>query len=124
MNKRSSRILGAMLVAVSFSVLAEQVPEGTWNQTSSTLGDCPNCTITIENKTPHIIEITSNNDWIGYAYYYQSEDIYKGASEWKAGEGGAYENHVFLIELTYEGNTLTIRNRGTNLDGSSTYRRK
>ena len=112
------------LLVASTNALAEQIPEGTWRQTSSTAGDCPNCTIKIKKVAPHIIEIGSNNGWIGYAYYIQGKDIYKGASEWKSGQGGAYENTIFINELIYEGRTLTMKGHSNKLDAVSTYRKQ
>ncbi len=108
----------------SINLVASQVSTGVWKQTSSTAGDCSSCEIKIIKPTNHIIQINSNNSWIGYAYYNQSTDSYKGAFEWKKGDGGAYENHVFLIELVYEGKTLTMKAKGTKLTFSTTYRKK
>lgn len=108
----------------SINLVASQVSTGVWEQTSSTAGDCGSCEIKITKPTNHIIQISSNNNWIGYAYYNQSTDSYKGAFEWKKGDGGAYENHVFLIELVYEGKTLTMKAKGTKLTFSTTYRKK
>jgi len=123
MKKISSLFFGVMIIFTT-NAFAERIPEGAWNATSSTAGDCPNCTINVKKSTPNIITITANNGWVGYAYYIQSKDMYKGAMEWKAGQGGAYENHIFFIELTYEGKTLTQRAHGTKLDFSTTYRKK
>ncbi|MDM8542086.1 hypothetical protein QUF90_13445 [Desulfococcaceae bacterium HSG9] len=119
-----SSIIFTGIILFSINATAAQVPTGTWEQTSSTAGDCSNCEIKIVKMTPHIIQITSNNEWIGYAYYNQSSDSYKGAFEWKAGKGGSYNNHVFLINLVYEGKTLTMKANGTKLNFSVTYRKK
>lgn len=116
-------VFSAILAFFSFGVSADQVPSGVWKQTSSTAGDCPNCEIRIMHATPHIIQIKSNNGWIGYAYYTQQDDKYRGAFQWEEGKGGAYENVVFLIEMIYEGRTLTLNARSNPLSFSSTYRK-
>lgn len=108
----------------SINLVASPVSIGTWEQTSSTAGDCSNCEIRITKPTPSIIQVTANNEWIGYAYYNQSTDSYKGAFEWKKGKGGAYKKNVFLINLVYEGETLTMKANGTKLNFSATYRKK
>lgn len=122
--KTINAIVFAGITALSINATASQVPTGVWGQTSSTTGDCSNCEIKITKPTPHIIQINSNNEWVGYAYYNQSSDSYKGAFEWKAGKGGAYNNHIFLINLVYEGKTLTMKANGSKLKFSTTYRQK
>ncbi len=122
--KTINSIILAGITVFSINAAAAQVPAGSWGQTSSTAGDCSNCEIKITKPTPHIIQIISNNDWIGYAYYNQSTDSYKGASEWKKGTGGAYENVVSLDTLIYEGETLTIKSHSSKGDFTTTYRKK
>jgi len=114
----------AMLAFVSYQANAEQIPSGVWLQTSSTSGDCPNCEIKITRTTPHIIQISANNGWIGYAYYTQQDDKYRGAFEWEAGKGGAQENVVFLVDMVYEGKTLSLNAKSNPLSFSATYRKK
>ena len=114
----------AILALISYNAAAEQVPPGLWLQTSSTAGDCSNCEVKISRATPDILQISSNNGWIGYAYYTQQNDKYTGAFPWEAGKGGAYENVVFLIEMTYEGKTLLFNAKSNPLSFSSTYRKK
>ena len=111
------------MVLFSSSAISAQLTEGIWKQTSSSHGDCPNCTIEIERPTHHIINIKANNGWVGYAYYNQSTDSYKGAFQWKKGTVEAYENVVFLIDLTYEKNTLTMDAKSNKLNFSATYRK-
>ena len=117
-------LFSAILALVSYDAAAEQVPPGLWFQTSSTAGDCPNCELKISRVTPHILQLSSNNGWIGYAYYTQQDDKYRGAFQWEAGKGGAYENVVFLLEMTYEGKTLLFNAKSNPLTYSSTYRKK
>ena len=122
--KSINSIILAGVTAFSINSVAAEVPAGSWAQTSSNAGDCSNCEIKIIKSTPHIIQITANNDWIGYAYYNQSTDSYKGASENLKGTGGAYENKLFLITLIYEGKTLIIKGHSSKGDITTTYRKK
>jgi hypothetical protein len=114
----------AILALASYKAAAEQIPPGVWQQTSSTAGDCSNCEVKITPITPHILQISSNNGWTGYAYYIQQDDKYRGAFQWEAGKGGAYENVVFLVEMIYEGKTLWFNAKSDPLSFSSTYRKK
>lgn len=123
---RVTRLLPAATAAfilASLNASAEPVPAGVWTQTSSTAGDCPNCEITITKKTPHIIELTANTQWVGYAYY-SANDNYVGAIEWEAGKGGAYAGVVLTVELVYEGKTLKLTAKSNKLNFSATYRKK
>ena len=117
-------LLPAMLAFASYEAAAEQIPPGVWLQTSSTAGDCSTCEVKITRTTPHILQISSNNGWIGYAYYTQQDDKYRGAFQWEAGKGGAYENVVFFVEMVYEGKTLSFNAKSNPLSFSSTYRKK
>jgi len=114
-------LLGSLLTVSASAAFASQVSDGTWYQTSSTAGDCPNCLISIERDTPHIIKLTANNGWTGYGYYSSNSDSYTGAFQWKSGE---YKNHVFFMDLTYEGKTLTMKARGNGPLFSATFRKK
>jgi hypothetical protein len=114
----------AALALTSLNASAEPVPAGVWAQTSSTAGDCPACQITITTKTPHIVELVGNNQWIGYAYYSSTNDKYIGAFEWEAGRGGAYDGVVFTVELVYEGQTLTMYAKSDKLSLRGTFRKK
>jgi hypothetical protein len=114
----------AALILVSLNASAEPVSTGVWAQTSSTAGDCPNCEITITKKTPHIIELAGNNQWVGYAYYSSANDNYIGAFEWEAGKGGSYGGVIFAVELVYEGKTLKLNAKSDKLSFIATYRKK
>ena len=72
----------------------------------------------------HRPTFASNNGWKGYAHYSAATDKYTGAFQWDAGAGGAYENVVFNVELTYEGNTLSVKADSQPLSFTSTYRKK
>jgi len=116
----------ALASALTYSAHASagQITDGVYVQTSSSVGDCPTCEITITNATPHIVKIASSNDWIGYATYAQQDDKYRGDFEWEAGKGDAYEGVVFAIDLVYEGKTLTLDAKSSPLNFSATYRKK
>lgn len=111
---------------VSSGIFAAQIPDGIYGQTSvsSGAGDCAACEIKITRIAPHIIQIGANNGWVGYAYYTQQDDKYRGVSESLSGKGGAYENVVFLIEFTYEGQTITMNSKSNPSTFTATYRKK
>ena len=112
-------------IILSTQVMGAQMPEGTFKQTSVTNGfkDCPYCSIQITKPTPHILMITTNDQMVGYAYYTQQDDKYRGALQWKSGAGGPYENVVFLIELIYEGQTITMKAHSNPIDFTKTFRK-
>lgn len=116
----------ALTSALTWSAHASagQIPDGVYVQTSSSVGDCPTCEITITKATPHIVKIASNNEWIGYASYAQQDDKYRGAFEWEAGKGDAYEGVVFALELVYQGKTLNLNAKSSALSFSATFRKK
>lgn len=121
-----SLYLCALACALNFSATAYagQAPAGTYVQTSSSIGDCPTCEITISNPTPHIVKLASNNTWIGFAAYSQQDDKHRGAFEWEAGKGDAYEGIVFSMELIFEGKTLNLNAKSSALSFSATFRKK
>jgi len=106
------------------SASAETVLAGVWSQTSSTAGDCPSCEIDITTLTPNIIALKGNNQWLGFAFYDKMGDVYRGALEWKAGEGEALANTVFEIELHYSGGTLSMAAQSVRGSINATYTRK
>lgn len=118
-------IVSIMCVFSSISI-AEQASEGVYGQTSASphVGDCSTCEIKISKLTPHVVQIDANNGWVGFAYYSQQDEKYRGAFEWKSGKGGAYDKVLFLIDLIYEGQTLTMNARSNSLNFSTTYRKK
>ena len=121
-----SLYLCALACALTYSAhaTAGQIPDGVYVQSSSSVGDCPTCEITITKATSHIVKIASNNDWIGYASYAQQDDKYRGVFEWEAGKGDAYEGVVFSLELIYEGNTVNLNAKSSPLSFSATFRKK
>lgn len=112
-------LVAATLFSVAFNVSAAEVPSGSWLQSSSTAGDCADCQITLTTVTPQILQIGSNNGWKGFAYYSSKEDKYKGAMQ-----SNDYPNVVAVVELTYEGKTLSLRAESPAVNFSSTYRKK
>lgn len=132
--RMSCRLLltGAFIALGSLNASAAEVPAGVYRQTAvgEGPGDCPTCTITITKISPHLIQVVSNNDWIGYAVYSQSNDNYEGAWEWKTGTGGEYAGKVFKVEFVYErGNgsgaaTLNMTAKSDKLTIRAVYRRQ
>lgn len=103
---------------------ADQISEGTWQQTSSTAGDCSSCTISVKRLSPHIIQLSSNNNWVGFAVYDNEEDNYRGISEWEFGKGGVYEGNILILDIIHEGQTINCK--FTSIEGTfkATYRKK
>lgn len=113
-----------VLSLISYGAAAEQISPGIWVQTSSDAGPCTDCELNITAPTPHIIQIMANNGWIGYAYYNQQDDKYRGAFEWKAGQGAPYTNLVFLLELTSDGKTISMNAKSSKLNIIATFKKK
>lgn len=90
---------------------AEPIPSGGYKQTFSTYGgQCATCSIYVKYKTAHIIEISANNNWIGYAVYDQDTDKYVGFWEWRRGAnmGPSLQDVVHKFEATFDDGTLTM----------------
>lgn len=104
------------------------IREGTYKQTSvysqDGWGDCASCSITITKITPHIIQIVSNNGWIGYAVYDEGKDKYTGSWEWTSGNGGVYQNKIFDSTLVYDSKVIKIEGvaRESGMTYAITYR--
>jgi len=103
-------LLATMLLLVAPLTLARQISEGVYSQTwvSRLEGQCPDCEVRIRRITPHIVELTANNGWSGFAYYLPSEDRYLGTFESLESDGGPYAQVLFTIELKFDGQTLTM----------------
>ncbi len=87
------------------------IPPGTYKQVDvipASRGTCPTCTVTVEQVTPHIIQIESGEDWVAFATYDEDEGVYSGFREWLAHKGGLYENLLFFITVTYDKESGTI----------------
>lgn len=124
MNKHLGFITCAMLIFSTNSVFAEQMPAGIYKQTSSNMGDCATCEVKVVRFTPHILQVSGNNGWVGYLHYAVGEDRYRGVLQWESGKGGAYENFLFVTEATYEGKTFTLNAKSGSTTMVQTYRYK
>ena len=119
----------SLLAAIAISTLAtcafaERVPPGTWKQTSSTMGDCPSCEISVRAVTKDIVQITGNNGWQAFASYSDKEDRYRGALQWEQASKNFYSNVLIAIDFTYEGKTITMNFKSVPLSGVGTFRLK
>lgn len=111
MKKICSAVAALSAFFVSNPAFAEPAQEGVYQQKISSYdsGECSKCTVYIKKLTPHIIELTANNGWVGYAVYSSSSDEYKGFFEWRAGTNTAYlEGVLHKITLSFDRGTLTM----------------
>ncbi len=104
----------------------ETIERGDWFQTSSTAGDSSEIVMSIIQITPHIIQLDSNNGWVGYAWYSETEDEYTGFFELLKDTGyrkDGWTNQVFRIRLIKEGKTITLEGRNeTDESFTATFR--
>jgi len=108
--KKELLIFILTIVFVSF-VSADIIEPGDWFQTSSTAGDAPDIVMSIIQVTPHIIQLDSNNGWVGYAWYSEKEDEYSGFFELLKDTGDRTEgwtNTVFTIRLVKDHKTVLL----------------
>ncbi len=115
-----------LILSVSSVCYSQTIKNGTYKQTSVSglgWGDCATCNITIENVTPDIIKIISNNGWIGFAVYDIKEDKYNGAWQWK--KEHPWNGHIFDCSIFQDGRVINLigthRNSGEKY--SITYRK-
>jgi hypothetical protein len=110
--KIQKALIFILMTALSAGALyAEKVEAGDWFQTSSTAGDAPDIIMSVIQVTPHIIQLDSNNGWVGYAWYSDKEDEYTGFFELLKDTGMKKEgwtNKVFRIRLVRDMNTITL----------------
>jgi len=118
-------LLASALMLIAPLSLARQLSEGTYSQiwVSPVAGQCTDCEVRIRKTTPHIIELTGNNGWSGFAYYIPGEDRYRGTFEWFVDEGNPYAQVLFTIELKFDGRTLTMSASSEPLNFVATYRK-
>lgn len=103
-----SLILSTLFVSV---IQAGEIEPGDWFQTSSTAGDAPDIVMSIVDVTPHIIQLDSNNGWVGFAWYSEEEDEYTGFFELLKDTGPKMEgwtNKVFRIRMVQDNRTLVL----------------
>lgn len=94
-----------------FLLPAEVLEPGDWYQTSSTAGDAPDIIMSVIEITPHIVQLDSNNGWVGYAWYSETEDEYNGFFELLKDTGEKMEgwtNKIFRIRLVLDKKTLSL----------------
>jgi hypothetical protein len=110
--KIKKNLLLFILTMAFFSYLsAETIEPGDWFQTSSTAGDAPDIVMSIIQVTPHIIQLDSNNGWVGFAWYSDREDEYTGFFELLKDTGNKMEgwtNKVFTIRMMKDNKTVTL----------------
>ena len=109
--KNTLLILFIFAFALSF-LPAEIIEPGDWFQTSSTAGDAPDIVMSVIQVTPHIIQLDSNNGWVGYAWYSEEEDEYDGFFELLKDTGKRMEgwtNKVFKIRMVKDHMTVVLQ---------------
>jgi hypothetical protein len=92
-------------------IMPIKIPLGIYRQTfvePKGLGECPQCTITISERSSDRIHIESNNGWYGDATFDPTSETYKGTSEWLKGKGGHYDGVVSNITVFYSNDTVSI----------------
>lgn len=118
-------ILIILLKLVTFSIFAEKINDGWWNQTASTAGDGNNIAMEVKSLTPHIISLDSNNGWIGFAWYEEDKNIYTGFFELIMPESthdkDNWAGEVFHFNLSYDGLTLTMKAKSQERDFMATF---
>jgi hypothetical protein len=122
--KRRLGLSAAAILLMCGTAWAEPISAGVWAQKSSTAGTCPECQIEVAQITLNIISLTGNNQVVGFAYYDNMGDIYRGAMEFKSGLGGDFANTVLETKLKSSGGTLTIIFQSTKGTIISTYTKK
>ncbi len=107
-NVLLSLILATLFVSF---IQAGEIEPGDWFQTSSTAGDAPDIVMSIVEVTPHIIQLDSNNGWVGFAWYSEIEDEYTGFFELLKDTGMRMEgwtNRVFRIRMIKDNRTVLL----------------
>ena len=115
-----------LLALLSTVAYADMIKPGLWKQTGTTAGDCLECTVSITQLTPHIVQLEANNGWYAYAYYVEEEDAYHGFLELKKFEKGTMQNwlnKVFSIRLVQDQITLNLQAEFEDIQFHVTYRR-
>ena len=112
MNKRNVLLIFFLISIFAYSLQAEIIEPGDWFQTSSTAGDAPDIVMSIIQVTPHIIQLDSNNGWVGFAWYSEAEDEYTGFFELIKDTGMRMEgwtNKVFRIKMMLDHKTVVLQ---------------
>ncbi|MBB6482058.1 hypothetical protein [Spirochaeta isovalerica] len=114
MNKGICILIFTLFFLPLFTAAAEMIEPGDWFQTSSTAGDAPDVVMSIVEVTPHIIQLDSNNGWVGFAYYNETEDEYSGFFELLKDTGEqkkGWTNQVFRIRMVQDHKTLVLEGK-------------
>lgn len=118
MTKRIITAAFILTIFLSHNLLADTIEPGDWFQTSSTAGDAPDIVMSVIEVTPHIIQLDSNNGWVGFAWYNEQEDEYTGFFELLKDTGSKMEgwtNQVFRIRMVKDSRTVLLE--GVNQSG-------
>ena len=114
MKMKSFLFLIFFISLINNHLSAEIIDPGDWFQTSSTAGDSSDIVMSIIQVTPHIIQLDSNNGWVGYAWYSEIEDEYTGFFELIKDTGDRKEgwtNKIFKIRLVKDKKTVTLEGK-------------
>lgn len=118
-------LVGVGLLASVAVVSAAPIEAGHWMQTSSTAGDCADCSLEIAAPTAHLREIHASNGWVAYLQYDPEEDRYSGFMELTREPEPDLEDWrgiVFSVEAVMDEHTLTIEAEGGSVHFRATYR--
>jgi len=116
---KNYNILLFLFFAVFFTnnLWADIIEPGDWFQTSSTAGDSSDIIMSIIQVTPHIVQLDSNNGWVGYAWYSEIEDEYSGFFELIKDTGikkEGWTNQIFKIKLVKDNKTVSLEGINEN----------
>ena len=118
------KTLFILVLTICASVItAEEISPGSWMQTASTAGEA-NCSIEVKAVTDSIIAVEASNGWMGFAYYEEDSGMYSGFFELLPNSNNPnakWRNRVFMMNLKYDGLTLTLNGKSGDLSFSATY---
>ena len=112
-----------ILVLCASALTAGEISTGTWMQTASTAGEAE-CSLEVSTVTDRIIAVDASNGWKGFAYYDEAGDMYSGFFELLPNSNNpnaAWRNRIFMIDMKYDGLTLTLNGKSGDLSFSATY---
>jgi hypothetical protein len=119
--KRTLSIL--ILILCTAALTAGEISSGTWMQTASTAGEA-DVSLDIMPITDRIIAVDASNGWKGFAYYDADTDMYSGFFELlpnRNNPNAKWRNRIFMINMKYDGLTLTLNGTSGDLSFSATY---
>jgi ABC-type amino acid transport substrate-binding protein len=112
-----------IFVLCASALTAGEISSGTWMQTASTAGEAE-CSVEIMSETDSIISVHASNGWKGFAYYDEAADMYTGFFELlpnSSNPDAKWRNRIFMMNLKYDGLTLTLKGESGDLNFSATY---